>query len=344
MNQTTRSLLLAALAAAPLFPIALKAQNASGGESATQADEGAAADAAKSVSEGELVEMVGYLTAQGGGVASLELDAAGIEALADGLQAGLEGELAVQSMPQAEVQAALQQAQARSEAVQAEAAELPSISMDALRRIGAVMVMQSGLNQLGFGAGDAAAIRRGFVKGASESEPDPKMQAKMSAFQSFIQKRVGTAQAKAQAAAAEAAEGNIAEGEAFFAELDEKSGIEKADSGLYYSIEDPGGAKKPSMEDSVLVHYEGTLIDGTKFDSSYDRGEPAEFPLNGVVTGFGEGLTKIGEGGEITLYIPSELGYGNNPRPGGAIEPGDTLIFKCELIEINPGKGGDSEG
>ena len=88
---------------------------------------------------------------------------------------------------------------------------------------------------------------------------------------------------------------------------------------------------------TVTFHYKGTLTDGTEFDSSYDRGDPAEFPLNGVVPGFGEGLTKVGVGGKIILYIPSELGYGNSPRPGGVIKPGDTLIFECELLEINPG-------
>jgi FKBP-type peptidyl-prolyl cis-trans isomerase len=87
----------------------------------------------------------------------------------------------------------------------------------------------------------------------------------------------------------------------------------------------------------VLVHYKGTLIDGTQFDSSYDRGAPATFRLDQVVKGFGEGLTKIGAGGKIILYIPSELGYGNSPRPGGVIKPGDTLIFECELLEVNAG-------
>ncbi|MEC7487331.1 MAG: FKBP-type peptidyl-prolyl cis-trans isomerase, partial [Verrucomicrobiota bacterium] len=109
------------------------------------------------------------------------------------------------------------------------------------------------------------------------------------------------------------------------------------DSGLYYKIVEPGEGDRPSLTDSVLVHYKGTRIDGTTFDSSYERGEPATFPLNGVVAGFGEGLTKIAAGGKIILYIPSDLGYGNTPRPGGEIQPGDTLVFECELIEINPG-------
>jgi len=222
-----------------------------------------------------------------------------------------------------------------------EAAEAAS-NEEMLEMLGYITVYQSGMRELGFGADEAEAIARGLKKGLSEeSGPDPALQAKMPQFQSFIQERAQAAEEARQAEAAKSAEGNIAEGEAFFAMLDEKEDVQTTESGLYYKVLEPGGDEHPEMSDTVLVHYEGTLIDGTKFDSSLDRGEPAEFPLNGVVQGFGEGLTKIGEGGKIILYIPSELGYGNSPRPGGPIEPGDTLIFECELIEINPGQGGE---
>lgn len=279
------------------------------------------------VSEAELVELVGHLTAQGAGVATLQLDEAGIIAMAVGLGKGLSGELTIQDFPQDAMQAAFGQAQARAEAVQAEEAELPAIDPDGLEVIGLAMVAQSGLAQLGFGAEDASAIVKGFIAGASVAEPDPSIEAKMPAFQEFIQARVTVAQAAA------AAEG-IAASKAFFAELAADTEVQSTESGLHYKVLEPGSDAKPTMEDAVLVHYKGTLIDGTQFDSSYDRGAPAEFPLNGVVQGFGEGLTKIGAGGKIILYIPSELGYGNNPRPGGAIKPGDTLIFECELVEI----------
>ncbi|MFQ3226450.1 MAG: FKBP-type peptidyl-prolyl cis-trans isomerase [Lentimonas sp.] len=289
------------------------------------------------VSEAELVELVGFLTAQGGGVATLKLDEAGIAALAGGLQKGLSGELNIQDFPQEVMQAAFAQAAARAEAAQEDTAELPVIDADALQKIGLVMVAQSGLAQLGFGADDAATITKGFIAGANVTAPDPAMEAKMPAFQAFIQRRVAAAQAEAEAeGAAVAAESKVA-GAAFFTELAADAEVQKSESGLHYKVIEPGSDAKPSMTDSVLVHYKGTLIDGTQFDSSYDRGEPATFPLNGVVPGFGEGLTKVGAGGKIILYIPSELGYGNTPRPGGAIKPGDTLIFECELVEINPG-------
>jgi len=297
------------------------------------------------VPESKLIEMLGYLTAQSGGVATLKLDAAGIAALVGGLQKGLVAEMNPQDFPQEAMQAAFGQAQARAEAVQAEAAELPAITLDALDKIGMVMVMQSGLSQLGFGAADAELIAKGFTAGALATEIDPAMEAMMPAFQAFIQPRAEAAQAQAQADQAEAqavaekagatiAVENMAAGQAFIEGLSADAAVQSSASGLYYKILEPGSDVKPTMSDKVLVHYKGTLIDGTPFDSSYDRGEPAEFPLNGVVKGFGEGLTKVGAGGKIVLYIPSELGYGNSPRPGGAIKPGDTLIFECELVEI----------
>jgi FKBP-type peptidyl-prolyl cis-trans isomerase len=297
------------------------------------------------VPESELIEMLGYLTAQSGGVATLKLDAAGIAALVGGLQKGLVAEMDPQDFPQEAMQAAFGQAQARAEAVQVEAAELPAITLDALDKIGMVMVMQSGLSQLGFGAADAELIAKGFTAGALATEIDPAMEAMMPAFQAFIQPRAEAAQAQAQADQAEAqaiaekagatiAVENMAAGQAFIEALSADAAVQSSASGLHYKVLEPGSDVKPTMSDKVLVHYKGTLIDGTPFDSSYDRGEPAEFPLNGVVKGFGEGLTKVGAGGKIVLYIPSELGYGNSPRPGGAIKPGDTLIFECELVEI----------
>ena len=185
------------------------------------------------VSEAELVELVGYLTAQGGGVATLKLDQVGIAAMAVGLGKGLSGELTIQDFPQDAMQAAFGQAQARAEAVQAEEAELPAIDPDGLEVIGLAMVAQSGLAQLGFGAEDASAITKGFIAGASVAEPDPSIEAKMPAFQEFIQARVTVAQA---AAAAEGA----AASKAFFAELAADTEVQSTESGLHYKVLEPG--------------------------------------------------------------------------------------------------------
>jgi len=174
------------------------------------------------VSEDELIEIVGYLTAQSGGVASLQLDQASVTAIAEGLQGSLTGEINIMELPQEEVEAAFGQAQARAEAVQAGTAELPPISVSSLEKIGAAIVMQSGLQQLGFGADEADLIQKGFVKGAGDSAPDPSLEAKMPAFQEFIQARVQAAQSEMMAAQVAAQEEAMADFAEVAAEWSEK--------------------------------------------------------------------------------------------------------------------------
>ena len=214
-----------------------------------------------------------------------------------------------------------------------EASDNPDQAM--LEMVGYMTVFRSGLKELGFGPEDAEAIATGLKKGLTDLVPDPEYQSQMEAFQEFIQVRLDKAEAAQEGSAGAAAEANIAEGKVFIESLASDSAVASTSSGLHYKIIQPGEATKPTMSDTVRVHYKGTRIDGTQFDSSYDRGAPADFPMNGVVSGFSEGLTQIGVGGEVILYIPSDLAYGNNPR-SGVIQPGDTLIFECELIAINP--------
>ncbi|MEO0983285.1 MAG: FKBP-type peptidyl-prolyl cis-trans isomerase [Pseudomonadota bacterium] len=118
----------------------------------------------------------------------------------------------------------------------------------------------------------------------------------------------------------------------------DREGVQTTDSGLQYLVvrEGPEGAPTPaSARDSVTVMYEGRIADsGEKFDSSYDRGSPASFPLNRVIAGWTEGLQLMSEGDEYIFFIPSELGYGQNPRPGGVIQPGDDLMFRVELQSV----------
>jgi len=135
----------------------------------------------------EMAEMVGYLTAQRGGFATLELDQEAVATVADGVQKGVSGTMKMEDLEQTAIQAAFDQAQARSNALQAGAGEIPEIDTEALRAIGIVMVAQTGLKQLGFGPDDAAAIARGFLTGASSTEVDPAIQAKMPAFEAFMQ-------------------------------------------------------------------------------------------------------------------------------------------------------------
>jgi FKBP-type peptidyl-prolyl cis-trans isomerase len=121
-------------------------------------------------------------------------------------------------------------------------------------------------------------------------------------------------------------------GKEFLAANATKEGVKTTASGLQYKITKEGTGKTPVATDTVRVHYKGTLLNGKQFDSSYDRGEPAEFPLNGVIPGWTEGLQLIKEGGKATLWIPSDLAYGPNGNQG--IPPSSTLIFEVELLEV----------
>ena len=125
-----------------------------------------------------------------------------------------------------------------------------------------------------------------------------------------------------------------AEGENFLSENLKADGIQVTDSGLQYIHEIEGEGDAPTAEDTVTVHYSGTLIDGTVFDSSYKRGEPISFPLNGVIPGWTEGLQLMKVGGKTKFFIPQELAYGERPNPNGPIPPFAALIFEVELIDI----------
>ena len=126
---------------------------------------------------------------------------------------------------------------------------------------------------------------------------------------------------------------NIEKGKAFLEENAKKEGVITLPSGLQYQIITEGNGKKPSATDKVKCHYEGTLIDGTLFDSSIKRGQPAVFGVNQVIRGWVEALQLMSEGSKWRLFIPSELGYGAQ-QAGEMIPPHSTLIFEVELIEV----------
>lgn len=132
-----------------------------------------------------------------------------------------------------------------------------------------------------------------------------------------------------------ASEQYIVESEKFLAENMLRKGVNVTESGLQYEILVEGNGEKPTSDSRVTVHYHGTLIDGTVFDSSVDRGEPASFGVNQVIKGWSEALQLMPTGSKWKVYIPSELAYGANPRPGGVIKPNMALIFEIELISIN---------
>ncbi len=129
------------------------------------------------------------------------------------------------------------------------------------------------------------------------------------------------------------AQNAIETGKAFLAENAKKPDVTQTPSGLQYKVLEPGKGKAPKATDTVLVNYRGTLLNGTEFDSSYKRNEPIEFPLNGVIPGWTEGVQLIKEGGKIQLFIPPNLAYGARGA-GGAIGPNETLIFEVELLKV----------
>lgn len=136
-----------------------------------------------------------------------------------------------------------------------------------------------------------------------------------------------------QAKSEEKAAGAKQAGQEFLAENGKRDGVVTTASGLQYEVVVEGTGASPSATDQVTVHYHGTLIDGTVFDSSVDRGQPATFPLNGVIPGWTEALQLMKEGGKSILYIPSDLAYGDQAA-SEQIGPGSTLIFEVELIKV----------
>ncbi|MFM2207744.1 MAG: hypothetical protein RL213_1719 [Bacteroidota bacterium] len=141
-------------------------------------------------------------------------------------------------------------------------------------------------------------------------------------IQSFMQKRQQ-----------EESEKNVGAGKKFLEENGKKKGVTTTASGLQYEVITQGKGPKPTASDTVVTHYHGTLIDGTVFDSSVDRGQPAEFPVGAVIKGWTEALQLMNVGSKYRLFIPSELAYGDR-QAGPKIGPNSTLIFEVELIEI----------
>lgn len=151
--------------------------------------------------------------------------------------------------------------------------------------------------------------------------------------QTLVQNFFQEQEAKQQAAAAEAGKAAKAAGEAFLAENGKKDGVVTLPSGLQYQVLKEGNGKKPSATDQVVCHYEGTLIDGTVFDSSYQRNQPATFGLNQVIPGWTEGVQLMQEGAKYRFFIPYNLAYGERGA-GAQIPPFVALVFDVELIEV----------
>lgn len=147
--------------------------------------------------------------------------------------------------------------------------------------------------------------------------------------EAFMERR----QAEMTQAMSREADANLAEGQAFLAENAQNADVQVTDSGLQYRVIEPSEGAQPTETDRVTVHYRGTLINGTEFDSSYARDEPATFALNQVIPGWTEGVQLMQEGATYQFFIPADLAYGSEGRPG-PIGPNATLIFDVELLSV----------
>jgi FKBP-type peptidyl-prolyl cis-trans isomerase FklB len=173
------------------------------------------------------------------------------------------------------------------------------------------------------GIKDAISGKKPLMTEQEVQETTAAFQKEMTAKQTELIKKVG--------------EKNRKEGEAFLAENKQREGVKTLVSGLQYKVIKAGAGKKPKLTDTVVTQYRGTLIDGTEFDSSYRRGKPATFPVNGVIPGWVEALQLMEEGSKWQLFIPPNLAYGERGA-GRDIPPNSTLIFEIELISIQEKK------
>lgn len=178
---------------------------------------------------------------------------------------------------------------------------------------------------------DTDALLAGITDATNDVPPRMTQEEIIEVLQAFQEEQL----AKQEAAFQAAAEANKQEGEKFLADNAAKEGIVTLDSGLQYKIVTEGSGEMPSETDTVQVHYRGTLVDGSEFDSSYRRGEPAEFAVNQVIPGWTEALQLMKEGAKWELFIPPELAYGPGGA-GGPIGPNQTLLFEVELLKILP--------
>ncbi len=187
----------------------------------------------------------------------------------------------------------------------------------------AQQLMQNGVAEV-----DTNAFAKGVSDALGGAEPQVSIEQVQAAFVAYQKEMEDKRKAQAEL--------NRKAGAAFLAKNGKAEGVVTTKSGLQYKELKNGDGKKPTTKDTVKVHYHGTLADGTVFDSSVKRGEPIEFPVTGVIKGWTEALLLMQVGDKWKLWIPADLAYGDNPRPGGAIKPGHMLIFEVELLDTKP--------
>lgn len=169
-----------------------------------------------------------------------------------------------------------------------------------------------------------------LIEGLSDALTGEEVQMSEEEIQQTLQQFQQQMVAQQQQRAEEMAE----KSQQFLADVRERDGVQATESGLLYEVLEEGEGESPTAQDIVRVHYRGTLMDGTEFDSSYERGEPAEFPVRGVIPGWTEALQMMKPGGKWKIYLPPDLAYGAQGAPGGQIPPNAALTFEVELLEV----------
>ena len=188
----------------------------------------------------------------------------------------------------------------------------------------------------------AKGLKDGF-SGSKTLMTEAEMQETLEAFKKEMMAKQMELQKQMEEKNKLAADKNKKDGEAFLAENKKKEGVVTLPSGLQYKIIKEGTGNSPKATDMVTTHYRGTLIDGSEFDSSYKRGEPVSFPVNGVIAGWTEALQLMKEGSKWQLFVPSELAY-KERGAGNIIGPNSTLIFEVELVSVKEGTSAAPHG
>lgn len=200
-----------------------------------------------------------------------------------------------------------------------------------LQAYGWIAATQSSINYLGLNEDELKEVLSGFVLGARGHASPIDVSDKD--FQDYLHKKACSYESLRKSQLEAVLNKNKETEAIFFANLDKNPDIKATASGLYYHIIHPGEATHPNANSWVTIHYEGKLINDKVFDSSKARGSAAVFNLQRTIQGFKEGIQLIGKNGQITLYVPAKMGYGDNEIPG--IPPGSTLIFKIELLDFS---------
>lgn len=173
---------------------------------------------------------------------------------------------------------------------------------------------------------DKAAMLQALQDAINDTKPKMTLDEMKQAFEKVAEKK------KMEQSAA--GDKNIAAGKKYVSQYQEKDGVKALSDGIFYRVIKSGKGTSPRADSKVSVHYKGSLINGKVFDSSYDRGQPAEFPLNRVIKGWQIAVQKMQPGDKWEVVIPSDLAYGEQGAPGGTIGPNETLIFEVELLKV----------